>query len=106
LRYLFINGIKPTLIIATLITYYNKIFTAKFLLKRRFPVNDIGKVLQQHPYFLNKFMNSVKSFSEKRLLDILDIIYKLDYEQKSSGEESARLSLQNFIFQVRSLRSR
>lgn len=106
LRYLFIHGIKPALIIGTLITYYNKIYTAKFLLKRRFPVNDIGKVLQQHPYFLNKFMNSVKNFSEKRLNDILDIVYKLDYEQKSSGEESARLSLQNFIFQVRALQSR
>lgn len=106
LRYLFIHGIKPTLIIGTLITYYNKIFTAKFLLKRRFPVSDIGKVLQQHPYFLNKFMNSVRNFSEKRLLDILKIVYKLDYEQKSSGEESARLSLQNFIFQVRALRTR
>ncbi|MCK4765568.1 MAG: DNA polymerase III subunit delta [Candidatus Aminicenantes bacterium] len=106
LRYLFLNGIKPTLIIGTLITHYNKIFTAKFLLKRRFPVNDIGKVLQQHPYFLNKFMNSVKNFSEKRLVEILKIIYKLDYEQKSSGEESARLSLQNFIFQIKALRSR
>jgi DNA polymerase III delta subunit len=104
LRYLFIHGIKPTLIIGTLITHYNKIFTAKFLLKRRFPVNDIGKVLQQHPYFLNKFMNSVRNFSEKRLLNILEIVYKLDYEQKTTGEESARLSLQNFIFQVRAMR--
>ncbi len=105
LRYLFINGTKPTLIIGTLITYYNKIFTAKFLLKRNIPVSDIGKVLQQHSFFLNKFMNSVRNFSEKRLQDILKIIYELDYKQKTSSEDSARLSLENFIFQVKALRS-
>jgi len=103
LRYLFINGIKPTLIIGTLITHYNKIYTAKFLLRRNFPVSDIGKVLQQHPLFLNKFMNSVRHFSDKRLLDILKIIYNLDYEQKTGGEDSARLSLQSFIFQVKAI---
>lgn len=105
LQYLFIHGIKPALIIGTLVTHYNKIFTAKFLLKRRFPVNDIGKVLQQHPFFLKKFIDSARNFSEKRLQDILKIIYKLDYEQKSSGEDSARLSLQNFIFQVKALKA-
>jgi len=101
LHYLFLHGIKPTLILGTLITYYNKIYTAKFLLKRNLPVKDIGTILQQHPFFLNKFMNSVRRFSEPRLLDILKIIYALDYEQKTCGEESARLSLQHFIFQVR-----
>jgi DNA polymerase-3 subunit delta len=100
LRYLFISGIKPTLVIGTLITHYNKIFTAKFLLDHHFPVSDIGKVLNQPSFVLNRFIGAVRNFSEKKIKHILDIIYKMDYESKTSGEESARLSLQNFIFQV------
>jgi len=103
LKYLFINGVKPHFILGTLISYYNKIFTAKFLLKHNFPVNDIGIVLQQPQFILNKFIESVRNFSDQRLQQILEIIYKIDLELKTSGEESARLSLQNFIFQIRLL---
>lgn len=103
LKYLFINGVKPTFILGTLISYYTKIFTAKFLLKHNFPVGDIGKVLQQPNFMLNKFIQSVKHFSDKKLQQILKIIYKIDLELKTSGEDSARLSLQNFIFQIKLL---
>jgi DNA polymerase III delta subunit len=98
LKYLFMNGIKATLIIGTLVTHYNKIYIAKFLLKRKYPINDIGKLLGQHSYFLNKFIQSARSFSGKRLKHVLKIIYDLDYESKTRGEESSRLSLQNFTF--------
>lgn len=101
LRYLFINGIKATLIIGTLITHYNKIYIAKFLLKHNMPAGQIGKALGQHPFFLDKFINSARNFSEKRLQHILKIIYDLDYESKTTGEESARLSLQNFAFRIK-----
>jgi DNA polymerase-3 subunit delta len=101
LRYLFINGIKATLIIGTLVTHYNKIYIAKFLLRRNMPPDEIGRVLGQHPFFLNKFIQSARTFSEKRLLHILKLIYHLDYESKTSGEESARLSLQNFTFRIK-----
>ncbi len=100
LRYLFINGIKAPFIIGTLITHYNKIYTAKFLLKSHFSAYDIGKILAQPSFILNRFLNSVKHFSEDKLLRILDLIYKIDLEAKTSGEESVKLSLQNFIFQV------
>jgi DNA polymerase-3 subunit delta len=103
LKYLFINGVKPHFILGTLIAYYNKIFTAKFLLKHNFPVNDIGIVLQQPQFILHKFIDSVRHFSDKRLQQILEIIYDIDLELKTSGEESARLSLQNFIFQIKFL---
>lgn len=103
LKYLFINGVKPHFILGTLIAYYNKIFTAKFLLKHNFPVNDIGIVLQQPQFILNKFIDSVRRFSDKRLQQILEIIYKIDLELKTSGDETARLSLQNFIFQIKLL---
>jgi DNA polymerase-3 subunit delta len=105
LKYLFMNGIKATLIIGTLVTHYNKIYIAKFLLKQKFSVQEIGKVLGQHPYFLNKFIQSTRGFSEKRLQQIIRMIYDLDYESKTSGEESARLSLQNFTFRIRLLSS-
>lgn len=101
LRYLFMNGIKPTLIIGTLVTHYNKIYIAKFLLKHKMPADQIGKALGQHPFFLNKFINSAWNFSDKRLQYILEIIYNLDYESKTSGEGSARLSLQNFAFRIK-----
>lgn len=103
LKYLFMNGIKATLIIGTLVTHYNKIYIAKFLLKQKFPVQEIGRALGQHPYFLNKFIHSARNFSEKRLQHILRLIYDLDYESKTSGEESARLSLQNFAFRIKLL---
>lgn len=106
LKYLFINGIKPSLIIGTLITHYNKIYTAKFLLRRKFPASDIGRVLNQPSFLLNKFIQSVKNFSDQRLEKILKIIYKLDYLSKTSGEESARLSLYNFLFQIKLLARR
>jgi DNA polymerase III delta subunit len=104
LKYLFVNGVKPHFILGTLIAHYNKIFTAKFLLKHNFPINDIGIVLQQPQFILNKFIDSVRHFSEQRLQQILEIIYDIDLELKTSGEESARLSLQNFIFQIKFLR--
>lgn len=103
LKYLFINGIKPAFVIGTLVTYYNKIYSAKFLLKHNFPINDIGRVLNQPAYFLNKFINLVRNFSEKRLQQILEIIYELDYESKTCGEDFVRLSLQSFIFEIKSL---
>lgn len=104
LKYLFINGIKPTFIIGTLISYYHKIYTAKFLMKHRFSIPDIGKVLQQPPFFLNKFIALVKNFSDFKIQEVLKLIYRLDYESKTSGEDSARISLQNFIFQVKFLK--
>lgn len=106
LKYLFINGIKATLIIGTLVTHYNKIYIAKFLLKRNMPPDEVGKALGQHPFFLTKFINSAGRFSEKRLLHILKLIYRLDYESKTTGEESARLSLQNFAFSIKLLSKR
>ncbi|HSQ35539.1 MAG TPA: DNA polymerase III subunit delta [Candidatus Binatia bacterium] len=104
LKYLFINGIKPTFIIGTLISYYHKIYTAKFLMKHRFSIPDIGKVLQQPSFFLNKFIALVKNFSDFKIQEVLKLIYRLDYESKTSGEDSARISLQNFIFQVKFLK--
>lgn len=100
LKYLFMNGIKPTLIIGTLITHYNKLFIAKFLLKHRTPVNEIGKVLNQR-FFLDRFIDSARRFSEKRLQRIMELIYKLDYESKTTGEHSAKLSLENFAFRIK-----
>jgi len=104
LRYLFINGIKPTFVIGTLIAYYHKIFTAKFLLKHRFPVADIGRVLQQPSFILNKFINLVQHFPEFKIQQILNLIYRLDYESKTGGEESAKLMLQKFVFQVKGIK--
>ncbi len=104
LKYLFINGVKPSFIIGTLISYYHKIYTAKFLMKHRFSVPDIGKVLQQPQFILNKFIALVKNFPDQKIQEVLNLIYHLDYESKTSGEDSARISLQNFIFQVKALR--
>jgi len=104
LKYLFINGIKPTFIIGTLISYYHKIYTAKFLMKHHFSIPDIGKVLQQPSFFLNKFIALVKNFSDFKIQEVLKLIYRLDYESKTCGEDSARTSLQNFIFQVKFLK--
>jgi DNA polymerase III delta subunit len=104
LKYLFINGVKPSFIIGTLISYYHKIYTAKFLMKHRFSVADIGKVLQQPHFILNKFIALVKKFPDHKIQEVLKLIYRLDYDSKTSGEESARISLQNFIFQVKFIR--
>lgn len=101
LKYLFMNGVSAQLIIGTLVTHYNKIYIAKFLLKCRYPVEEIGKALGQHSYFLNKFINTARRFPEKRLHHIVRMIYQLDYQAKTSGEPSARLSLQNFAFKVK-----
>ncbi len=101
LQYLFTNGIKPTLIIGTLITHYNKIFTAKFLLERKFTPGDVGKVLNQPTFFLKRFIDLVNSFTSKKLKHILKIVYKLDFESKTLGENSAKVLLENFIFQIK-----
>ncbi|MCU0275246.1 MAG: DNA polymerase III subunit delta [Acidobacteria bacterium] len=104
LKYLFINGVKPSFIIGTLISYYHKIYTAKFLMRHRFSVADIGKVLQQPSFILTKFIALVKNFPDAKIQAVLKLIYRLDYESKTSGEESARISLQSFIFQIKLLR--
>jgi DNA polymerase III delta subunit len=104
LKYLFINGVKPSFIIGTLVSYYHKIYTAKFLMRHHFSVPDIGRVLQQPPFILNKFIALVKNFPDAKIQAVLDLIYRLDYESKTSGEESARISLQSFIFQVKLLK--
>jgi len=70
------------------------------LLKQNFSVEEIGRKLNQHSFFLNRFISSVRRFSEQRIGEILDAIYSLDYELKTSGESLAKLSLQNFIFKI------
>jgi len=104
LKYLFINGIKPSFIIGTLIAHYHKIYMAKFLLQRHFSFQDIGRVLQQPAFVLNKFMALVKGFSDFKIQEILKLIYKLDIESKTGGEDGARVSLQNFVFRVHLIR--
>lgn len=101
LQYLAINGIKPTFIIGTLIAYYHKIYTAKHLLNHHFPVADIGRVLQQPAFILNKFIRLVKEFPDAKLQRILRLIYRLDTISKTGGEDAAQVLLQNFIFQVK-----
>ncbi|MCP4214653.1 MAG: DNA polymerase III subunit delta, partial [bacterium] len=103
LKYLFMNGISAVIIIGTLITHYNKLYMAKFLLKRRLPVSEIGQALGLHSFIMNRVISSARNFSERKLDSILDIIYKLDYNCKTSGEPSARLSLQNFAFRLKLL---
>ncbi len=98
LRYLFMNGTKAALIIGTLVTHYNKIYIAKFLLKRNYPVPEVGRLLGQNSYFLNKFIQTARGFTNKKLLHIVQMLYDLDYESKTSGEDMSRLSLQNFTF--------
>ncbi len=106
LNYLFLNGVKPPLIIGTLIRHYHNLFTAKFLLQRRFPPADIGKILGQSSVFLNSFIAQARDFSAWRLKEVLKLIYRLDYQSKTGGEDSARLMLQTFIFQVKQLKVR
>ena len=77
---------------------------AKTLLNKRYSVREIGLRLNQPSFFLGKFIESVKRFSMKRLVEILDIIYKIDYESKTSGENLAKLNLQNFIFRLKLLK--
>ncbi len=105
LKYLFMNGIGPTLIIGTLITHYNKLYIAKFLLKHHVPVKEIGTLLGQHSFFLDKFIRTARGFSDKRLRHIVKMIYHLDYQSKTSGEESARLSLQSFAFRIKFMKA-
>jgi len=62
------------------------------------------QVLQQPQFILNKFIALVKNFPDRKIQEILDLIYRLDYESKTSGEDSARISLQSFIFQVKLLK--
>jgi len=105
LRYLFANGVKPAMIIGTLVTYYNKIFTARFLLRQHRSTAEIGRILQQHSFFLERFIRTVRRFSDDRLGRILDLIYRMDFESKTGGEDAARLLLQQFIFQLRAHRN-
>ncbi len=103
LQYLFINGVKPAYITGTLITHYHRVYSAKKLLKSGVPTKDIGRILKQPPFILNRFLGTVRNFPEGKIAKILDVIHKLDLESKSGGEDMARLSLQNFIFQVKIL---
>jgi hypothetical protein len=73
-------------------------------MKHRFSTADIGKVLQQPAFILNRFITQVKNFPDAKIQAVLNLIYRLDYESKTSGEESARISLQNFVFQVKLLK--
>lgn len=104
LRYLFSNGVKPAMVIGTLVTYFNKIFTARFLLRQHRSVSEVGRLLQQPSFFLDRFIRTVRRFSDERLARILDLIYRMDFESKTGGEEAARLLLQQFIFQLRARR--
>ena len=104
LRYLFSNGVKPAMIIGTLVTYFNKIFTARFLLRQHRSAVEVGRLLQQPSFFLDRFIRTVKRFSDERLARILDLVYRMDFESKTGGEEAARLMLQQFIFQLRARR--
>jgi DNA polymerase III delta subunit len=62
-------------------------------------------VLNQPSFYLNSFIAQARDFSAWRLNEILKLVYNLDYESKTGGEDSARLMLQTFIFQVKQLKA-
>jgi len=103
LQYLFMNGYKPVFVLGTLIGHFHKILVAKILLDKRYPVQQIGRLLNQPGFFLQSFIQSVRRFSAGRLARILKVIYRMDYESKTGGENLARLNLQNFLLRLKLL---
>lgn len=104
LRQLFIDGIVPTHIIGTLVSHYHKIYLAKLLLARKFPVGEIGKLVQKSGFILDKFIAQVRQMSDREIATALKLIYRLDTLSKTTGgEDAAQVLLQTFFFQARSL---
>ncbi len=103
LKYLVISGVKPPIIIGTLVTHYNRVLMAKFLQKKRVGSQEIGRILKQPSFILNRFLKMVASVSDAHLRKILQLLYQLDYESKQAGEASSRLLLETFILELKTL---
>lgn len=103
LKYLVISGVKPPVIIGTLVTHYNRVLMAKLLLKNRVGSQEIGRILKQPSFILNRFLRMVSSISDQRLRRTLQLLYQLDYESKQAGEASSRLLLETFILELKTL---
>ncbi len=101
LKYLVINGVKPPVIVGTLVTHYNKVLMAKLLQKNRVANAEIGRILKQPPFILNRFLRMVQTVSDAHLRRILQLLYQLDYESKQAGEASAQLLLETFILELK-----
>jgi len=63
LKYLVISGVKPPVIVGTLVTHYNKVLLAKMLQKSRVGSQEIGRILKQPPFILNRFLRMVSTVS-------------------------------------------
>lgn len=103
LKYLVVSGVKPPVIIGTLVTHYNKVLLAKMLQKSRVGSQEIGRILRQPPFILNRFLRMVSTISELHLRRVLKLLYQLDYESKQAGESSAYLLLETFILELKVL---
>lgn len=103
LKYLIISGVKPPVIVGTLVTHYNKVLMAKMLLRNRVANQEIGRILKQPPFILNRFLKMVSTISEHHMRKILQLLYQLDYESKQAGEASSRLLLETFILELKVL---
>jgi DNA polymerase III delta subunit len=103
LKYLIISGVKPPVVVGTLVTHYNKVLMAKMLLKNRVASQEIGRILKQPSFILNRFLKMVSTISDAHLRKILQLLYQLDYESKQAGEASSRLLLETFILELKAI---
>ncbi|MBQ7652842.1 MAG: DNA polymerase III subunit delta [Clostridia bacterium] len=90
-------GVEPTTLLATLTKYYRNVFYAKIY---KGDSADLANYLKIKPYPLSLAAKTAKNYSAVALLNLLKLLYELEYKIKSgvtSGEEAMELAIAEAI---------
>lgn len=93
------NKEEPLKILIVLANKIRLMYQVKKLSEKGYSSNEIGKMLDSHPYAVQMAGNSAKKYSSKKLLDTLELICDLD-EKIKTGKVVASNALELFIINL------
>lgn len=78
-----INANPPVMIIASLFSYFNKVYTAK--MHNRLSDGDLSKALGVNPFFIKEYKQAAQNYSVDHLYQIMQALKNADMHSKGIG---------------------
>jgi DNA polymerase-3 subunit delta len=77
------NANSPVMIIASLFSYFNKVYTAR--MHHKISDSDLAKAIGAHPFFVKEYRQAAQNYSLDHLYNIIQALKKADMYSKGIG---------------------
>lgn len=77
------NANSPVMIIASLFSYFNKVYTAR--IHHKISDNDLAKAIGAHPFFVKEYRQAAQNYSLDHLYEIIQALKRADMYSKGIG---------------------